>query len=70
MKGIIDSLGLHHAASLNRDPSGRWPDEPGLLLCDPPPGFAEELGRRFGQNAILAARLGEAPQLIWLLGAR
>ncbi|MDE0853033.1 MAG: DUF3293 domain-containing protein [Nevskia sp.] len=57
---------VRRIASINHDPSGRWPDEPGFLLCDPPAGFAEQLGRRYGQNAILCARLGEAPRLVWL----
>jgi len=64
---IVEGLGLRCVSSVNRDPSGQWPDEPGILLCDPPPGFAEELGRHFRQNAILAGVLGEAPRLIWLI---
>lgn len=64
---IVEGLGQAFAGSVNRDPSGQWPDEPGVLLCDPPPGFAEELGRRFNQNAILAGRIGEAPRLVWLI---
>jgi hypothetical protein len=63
---IVAGLSLHTIGSRNHDPSGVWPDEPGVLICDPPPGFAEELGRRFRQNAILLAMLGEAPQLVWL----
>ena len=59
-------LDLLCIGSVNRDPRAEWPDEPGFLLCDPPPGLAEELGRQFRQNAILAGRLGEAPQLVWL----
>lgn len=68
LEQLARDLGLRTAASRNRDPRGAWPDEPGLLLCDPPPGLAEELGRRFRQHAILAARLGEAPRLVWLNG--
>jgi hypothetical protein len=64
---IVEGLSLRCVSSLNRDPSGQWPDEPGILLCDPPPGFAEELGRHFHQNAILAGTLGEAPRLVWLI---
>jgi hypothetical protein len=64
---IVEGLSLACISSVNRDPSGQWPDEPGILLCDPPPGFAEELGRHFRQNAILAGKLGEAPQLVWLV---
>ncbi|WP_029923363.1 DUF3293 domain-containing protein [Nevskia soli] len=63
---IVQHLDLHCASSINRDPQAQWPDEPGFLLCDPPPGFAEELGRHFRQNAILVGTLGEAPRLLWL----
>lgn len=53
-------------ATLNRDPAGHWPDEPGALLCDPAPGLAETLGQRFEQNAIVTGRPGAAPRLVWL----
>lgn len=65
---IVAGLSLRTISTRNHDPAGAWPDEPGVLICDPPPGFAEELGKHFRQNAILAARLGEAPQLVWLIG--
>ena len=64
---IVRRLSLASIGSVNRDPSGQWPDEPGILLCDPPPGLAVELGRHFQQNAILAGKLGEAPRLVWLV---
>jgi len=67
LEEIVEGLSLRCVSAINRDPSGQWPDEPGILLCDPPPGFAEELGRHFEQNAILAAALGEAPRLVWLI---
>jgi hypothetical protein len=67
LTAIVASLGLRAIGSSNHDPSGAWPDEPGLLLCDPRPGRAEKLGRHFRQNAIVAARLGHAPQLVWLI---
>ena len=63
---IVSGLSLRAVSSVNRDPQAAWPDEPGFLLCDPPPGFAEELGRRFRQNAILAGTVGQAPRLVWL----
>ena len=58
--------GLRSAPTVNRDPSGRWPDEAGFLLVDPPPGLAEDLGRRYGQSAILVVDRGQAPRLLWL----
>jgi hypothetical protein len=66
-QAVLQTLAIRHVSSVNRDPQGRWPDEPGFLLCDPAPGEAEQLGRRFEQNALLCARLGQAPQLLWLI---
>lgn len=52
--------------TLNRDPSGKWPDEPGFLVADAERTWVMDLGRRFLQNALVTARLGEAPRLLWL----
>ena len=52
--------------SLNHDPDGHWPDEPGALIFDIERNDAEALGRQFGQNAIVHALRGHAPQLVWL----
>jgi hypothetical protein len=43
---------------VSRDPTGQWPDEEGLLAIGLGWEQALTLGRRFGQNAILAG-LGE-----------
>ena len=52
--------------ALNHDPAGQWPDEPGFLLVDADFGWLLELGRRYRQNALLAAAINEAPRLVWL----
>lgn len=65
-EAALERRGLRHRPAHNHDPRGQWPDEPGFLLCDPPASVAEQLGREFGQNAILAGMLGEAPRLVWL----
>lgn len=51
----------------NTDPSGEWPDEPGFFIVDPDIDWITDLGMRFYQNALVYARLNEAPRLIWLL---
>ena len=57
-------IGYLPAAGL--DPDGAWPAEASVLLIDPPEGVAAELGRQFGQNAIVTGELGAAPALRWL----
>jgi len=64
---ILQELHIRSISSVNRNPQVKWQDEPGFLLCDPPPNLAEQLGRRFRQNAILVGRLADAPQLLWLI---
>jgi putative PIN family toxin of toxin-antitoxin system len=49
-----------------RDPEGRWPAEPSLLIVGIPRGEAEALGRRFEQNAIVFVEKGSAPELALL----
>jgi hypothetical protein len=66
LAAILHGQQVRHHHAVNCDPAGRWPDEPGFLLCDPLPGLAESLGRGYAQNAILSARLGAAAELCWL----
>lgn len=46
---------------------GDWPPEEGLFVFGISESDAIELGRRFGQNAIVAGRKGEAARLVWCL---
>ncbi len=55
------------AKAVNVDPMGEWPDEPGFFVVDPDMGWIMDLGRRFGQNALVHAKLGQPPGLIWLI---
>lgn len=66
MEAGLRASGLVYYPSLHDDPAGQWPDEAGFLLVDSPHGLARALGRQYGQNAIVAARLGEAPRLVYL----
>jgi hypothetical protein len=52
--------------ALNCDPSAEWPDEPGFLLADADRVWVMDLGERFYQNALVTAKIGEAPRLLWL----
>ena len=62
----LQQCGARRLPAVNRDPTGRWPDEPGCLLLDPDQDQAERLGRHYGQRAIVRGRIGAAPQLVWL----
>jgi hypothetical protein len=62
-------IAQHHLFALpaeGRDPSGQWSAEESFLIFDITPQAAEELGRRFGQNAIVSISRGQAPSLILL----
>ena len=62
----LQARGWPQLRSVNRDPAGDWPDEPGALLIDIALPAAIGLGRLFDQNAIVAGELGRAPRLVWL----
>ena len=64
---LRDWGGTWHA-TLTRTPKASWPEEPGALLIDADAGFALQLAREYHQVAYVAARLGEAPGLVWVEG--
>ena len=47
----------------NRDPKGRWPDEPGWLFTPEDVTQADRLARRFGQRAIVTGGAGQRAEL-------
>ncbi|HEX6266056.1 MAG TPA: putative toxin-antitoxin system toxin component, PIN family [Burkholderiales bacterium] len=53
-----------------RDPDGRWPAEPSLLVMGIARGEAEALGRACRQNAIVFVEKGAAPELVMLAKLR
>lgn len=66
MRGELEAMSQAWKPTLHRDPLGLWPDEPGFLLIEPPPGRAAEFGRRYRQNALVLLRSDSAPELQWL----
>ena len=58
---------LLHGAGV--DPDGHWPSEPSLLILGISRDEASALGRSYGQNAIVAASIGDAatPRLVLLV---
>jgi hypothetical protein len=59
----LDAGDFDHWPACNRDPGGRWPDEPGFLVAGIDPAQARALGARHGQAAVLAAAPGEPAAL-------
>jgi hypothetical protein len=55
---------FYPGAGVSRD--GTWPPEPSFLIVGVPEDEAVEVARHFGQNAILAGRVGEPARLVWL----
>jgi len=51
---------------VNRDLSGDWPDEHGLVILGIEEGRARALGQRFGQWAMVAIGPERPVELIWL----
>lgn len=68
MRAQIDSEGLRSFPAHNSDARGQHA-EPGLLLLGIEPARADRLARTFGQNAILAGRIGAPVRLRCYLGA-
>lgn len=64
---MAESTGLRTIEACNRDPSGQWPDEPGLLLYPCAGDMAKELALEFGQVGFVAGRAG-TPAELWLIG--
>jgi putative PIN family toxin of toxin-antitoxin system len=66
MAALEASLRWPFLSGEGRDPEGRWPDEPSLLVLGIPRAEAEALGRSLEQNAIVFVEQGGAPQLVLL----
>ena len=50
-----------------RDPGGKWPAEPSVLIMGITRDEAEALGRKLEQNAIVYLEKGAAPELLVLV---
>lgn len=66
LAGAVRQAGFACYPGEGHDPSGAWRAEPSLLVLGIMRAQAAELGRRFGQNAIVYARRGGAPELVLL----
>ena len=66
LEGLVDAAGYPRYRAEGRDPEGRLPPEPGLLVLGIHRENAEALGRLFGQNAVVFVERGRAPELLFL----
>jgi hypothetical protein len=66
---LIDASGYPGYAGEGRDPDGRWPAEPSVLVIGIYRDNAEKLGRLFQQNAIVFIEKGRPPELVALVGS-
>ena len=70
MASLRASLSWPWLEGEGRDPEGRWPAEPSVLVLGIARGEAEALGRRLEQNAIVWVEKGKAAELVLLATMR
>ena len=51
-------------SGFGRTPDGSWPSDPSVLVCGIARATAVEIGRTFGQNAIVCGTLGGQAELV------
>lgn len=61
----LAEAGLPWLPATGSDPSGQWPDEPGVLALGIDIATAQRLATAFAQNAFVWCESGAAPQLTW-----
>lgn len=66
LDSMVQAAGYPRHRAEGRDPAGRWPAEPGLLVIGIYLANAEAMGRLFGQNSIVFIEKGGAPTLVVL----
>jgi hypothetical protein len=64
----VAKMGCDVLPSRGRDPDGKWPVEPGLLIFNLSHEKALALARRFGQYAVVWIETGRAPALLFAQG--
>ena len=62
----VAALGLTALRGVGEDPAGAWPGEPSFLVLGVSPEQAQDLGRKYGQNAIIWCGPDAVPRLVWL----
>ena len=62
----LNAASLTYFNSVNQSPEGEW-HELGFLVVDPDLAVIKAAARHYRQNAFVAAKLGQAPQLVWMI---
>lgn len=62
---LVKSRGFESLVGYGRACAGDWPPERSLFVLNIDRDSAGEIGRRFGQNAVVAGRFGEDAELVW-----
>jgi len=63
---LVQELGCSYIPGVGVDPDEKWRGEPSLLILGIKEKEAKELGRRFGQNAIIVNASSALPELCFL----
>lgn len=66
LRSELDAVSVKHFNSVNQSPEGEW-YELGFLVVDPDAAVIKSAARRYRQNAYVAAKLGGAPELVWMI---
>lgn len=66
MESALTVAGYVLLKGVGEDPSGRWPGEESVLALGIGCAEAEDIGRRYGQNAIVWAGTDAVPELVLL----
>jgi hypothetical protein len=65
LRTLLAERGIPFVDGVALDPEGVWPEEPSVLLLDPPAGALAELARRFAQHAWLEGETDAPVRLVW-----
>jgi hypothetical protein len=66
LQAVVQELGLPMYAGEGVGDKGDWPPEPSLLILGASRQVALDLGKRFGQAAVVYGEKGKPAELLWV----
>ncbi|HEU0196960.1 MAG TPA: DUF3293 domain-containing protein [Nevskiaceae bacterium] len=66
LRAWTERHGYFHLKGVGQHPAGTWPGEPSLLILALPRAQARNLGRVYGQNAVVWCDHDAVPQLVFV----